>query len=316
MAVLSKGLPSGYGQQTPSLFGLQGAAPSKPAQAQPQPTSTANPYGSANYIGSTPATPQPYNPLANLASSAGSGYTYDAKTNQYFNNQAGQYVSQTGPNSYVQTDPNQNKSKIQYSSDINNWGATGVLSPEQSLQLGKLQQGSTLQNRALGALSSYQSGPTGGATASSGAGPAREQAPQAQQMSLDASNAAQNAAFGALKARAGSLGRSSVNSLQSDLAERGVLGGGTEARGLTDRLAAATNPLSDLNVAALHENVGIGQHNQDAVNNMSSSNYAGGIAQRGQDISLQQGQEQRALQAQQTKQQQLLQALNGLTALY
>src|SRR5262245_4622813 len=74
---------------------------------------------------------------------------------------------------------------------------------------------------------------------------------------------AENAAMGKAKATAGSLGRSSLESLRSQLAERGILGSGVEARGTVDRLAAATNPLSDVNLASLKEQIGIAEHNKD-----------------------------------------------------
>lgn len=112
-------------------------------------------------------------------------------------------------------------------------------------------------------------------------------------------SAAQNAAFGSAKAKAGSLGRSAVNSLRADLAERGIMGGGTEARGLTDRLAAATNPLSDLNVAQQNEKLGIIQHNQDLGANQAATEFQGNVSQRGQNIQNDQASAARSQQANQ-----------------
>jgi hypothetical protein len=95
---------------------------------------------------------------------------------------------------------------------------------------------------------------------------------------------AEDAAMSKAKATAGALGRSSLESLRSGLAERGILGSGTEARGTVDRLAAATNPLSDINAASLKEQVGIAEHNKDLGFQEANTRYQGEIAQRGQDI--------------------------------
>lgn len=127
-----------------------------------------------------------------------------------------------------------------------------------------------------------------------------------------ATAAAQDLQFGSAKAKAGSMGRASLDALRANLAERGILGGGTEARDLTDRLAAATNPLSDLNVAQAQSNVETG-------NRRASEAYQGGIAQRGQDLSA--AQQKRALDVQmaqqksQQQQQYLQQVLSSLTKL-
>lgn len=117
---------------------------------------------------------------------------------------------------------------------------------------------------------------------------------------LDAAGASQNASFGKAKAQAGSLGQSAVGGLRASLAERGLVGSGTEARGLTDRLAAATNPLSDLNTEALRENTGVAQHGSDQALQAALANFQGGIAQRGQDIGVAEGAAGRGLQAAQT----------------
>lgn len=117
---------------------------------------------------------------------------------------------------------------------------------------------------------------------------------------LAASNAAQNAAFGQLKAKSGALGRSALQGLRGELSGRGILGSGAEGRGLTDILAGATNPLSDLNTAALKENVGIGIHNQDLAQQTNLEKYRGSITQRGQDIGVQQAAADRAARQQQS----------------
>lgn len=116
---------------------------------------------------------------------------------------------------------------------------------------------------------------------------------------------AQDLEFGAAKARAGSMGRASVESLRDMLAEQGILGGGTEARGLTDRLAAATNPLSDINVAQAKEGAETGRQR-------ASQEYSGRITQRGQDIQAAQAQrelETRKQMQTSTQRQQYLQSV-------
>lgn len=129
-------------------------------------------------------------------------------------------------------------------------------------------------------------------------------------------SAAQNAAFGSAKAKAGSLGRSAVDSLRANLAERGILGGGSEARGVATRLAEATNPLSDLNVAQQQEKLGIIQHNQDLAAGQAATQFGGNITQRGQDIQNANAQAQLAAQERARQQQLLETALAGLMRAY
>jgi hypothetical protein len=124
--------------------------------------------------------------------------------------------------------------------------------------------------------------------------------------------ASQNASFAAAKAKAGAMGRSALGSLRAELAERGILGSGVEGRGLVDRLAAATNPLSDINVAQLDENVKIGQHNQDLGADAAKAQFAGNIAQRGQDVSAAEAEANRKQQAQAQQYALLTRALGAL----
>lgn len=131
-----------------------------------------------------------------------------------------------------------------------------------------------------------------------------------------AAGTAQAAQFGQAKATAGSLGRASLEGLRSEMAGRGIGGSGIEARGLVDRLAAATNPLSDLNTAQLGENATTERHNVDAANAASATQYQGAIAQRGQDISVQEGNATRALQRQQENARRLADAMKGLLGSY
>lgn len=174
-----------------------------------------------------------------------------------------------------------------------------------------------LSNLALTGLNTSSSAAAGGGVgAGAGGGVPNLSIPQVtlpQATGPDtATTSAQDLAFGGAKAKAGSMGRASLDALRANLAERGVMGGGTEARGLTDRLAAATNPLSDLNVAQAQSNVDVGQER-------ASEQYQGGIAQRGQDINA--AQQKRALdvstQMQKSAQQQqyLQQVLSSLSKL-
>ncbi len=179
-------------------------------------------------------------------------------------------------------------------------------------------QEQTLFNRLTNALDGLQ---RSSSTTSSGNGTGMAATPSTVQYPTvqmgDASGAAQSAqaaAFGAAKAKAGAMGRSAVDSLRAELADRGILGGGTEGRGLTDRLAAATNPLSDINVAGLHENVGIAEHNQDASQRAAETGFQGAITQRGQDIGANEAAAQLAQQRALQNQQMLSQMLSGLTA--
>lgn len=117
---------------------------------------------------------------------------------------------------------------------------------------------------------------------------------------------AQNAAFARQKSTAGALAQSGLESLRSQLADRGILGGGTEARGIVDRLAAAANPLSDLNVAQLHENVGLAQHAQDLGEQRGQTIYQGNIQQRAQDV-------QEQIARQQQRNQLIMEALKAVS---
>lgn len=101
-------------------------------------------------------------------------------------------------------------------------------------------------------------------------------------------DAAQAAAFGAAKAKAGAMGRASLDALRAELADRGVLGGGIEARDVVQRLAEATNPLSDLNIAQQQESLALGEKAKDRQMAENAAAYTGAIAQRGQDIQAQQ----------------------------
>jgi hypothetical protein len=174
-------------------------------------------------------------------------------------------------------------------------------------------QNNLMRERMLGMISSSMSGGTGG----SGGGISAPQiaAPIAPSNAgvNTATDAAQNAAYAKAKSRAGAAARSSYSGLKSELADSGLLGGGTQARGLVDRLAAADNPVNDVNVAQLGENATNARHNQDLGADMAKTGYQGAIAQRGQDLSAQQAERALAIQ----KQQSLLSLLSGaMTRIY
>lgn len=158
-------------------------------------------------------------------------------------------------------------------------------------------------------------GVSAGYTAFSGAAPT-VQYPQVSMSPVPDASAAQSAAFSQAKSRAGAMGRSALESLRGELADRGILGGGTEARGIASQLAATVSPLSDLNVAQLHEQLGIAERGQQLGAQQAAQQYQGGITQRGQDIQQQQFQAQLAQQMELARMQQLQQALSGLMRSY
>lgn len=261
-------------------------------------------------------------------SSVGTGGTlglrtnlYDAYGNPLQNNRVDQYGNGIGGSSST-------TKKGQWSTDTTNnqYDAWGRLTNQDTVSRPNESQAEARQaynadadrvmrqrmmGQAMSGLSSF-GGQAG--TAQAAALPPRESMGTA--VTIPDTSAAQNTAFGNAKAKAGSMGRAAMDSLRGDLADRGLLGGGTEARGLVDRLAAATNPLSDLNVAQQSENVNIIQHNQDLANSNTQHQFSGNIAQRGQDIGVGQANADRDLRAQEQKYQLLQKALSGLQMSY
>jgi hypothetical protein len=229
----------------------------------------------------------------------GSGVTYNAGSNSYTGAQGQNLImdpngrvmpssyTKTGPDTYYDTAPSRD------------YGMT----PE------------TLALQGLQKAVSGIGGSFGGGMVSAPSVGAISDIPRVSMRAIPGgpdTNAAQDAAFGKAKATAGSLGRSAMDSLRAGLAERGLVGGGTEARGLVSKLAEATNPLSDLNNAALHENVGIAEHNQDLGAQAAATDYSGNVSQRNTDVNAavaQRGQEIQAQQAAAARNQQALQGL-------
>ncbi len=169
-------------------------------------------------------------------------------------------------------------------------------------------------NGALSGLSSWSGSanlPAGGVSA--GPNVTYGGSPMDNSAVNSAASAQQNAAFGAAKSKAGAMGRSALQGLDSEMAARGISGSGTQGRGLVDRLAAATNPLSDVNVAQLGENTNIAQHNQDLGATAAGQQFQGGIAERGQNLAAAEDSAQLAQTAALAKRQMLMQALSGLT---
>lgn len=265
--------------------------PSVPAQGNPsRTTAPAAPAGSEGVVGSPGAAGYSGGPPAQLQSEA-------PGVQQSWGDQAGQ-------NAYRQA-------MAQYQQQL------AQRNTDQGFQTSQFQTGA---NRATSMLSGLNfTSPGGGIFPAAGA-PLPSQVPPPQTPGLGpvtgAADAAQTAAFGKAKATAGSLGESAVRGLQDSMADRGILGSGVEARGLVDRLAAATNPLSDLNIAGLHENVGIAEQNQQLQQQSNLAGYQGGITERGQDIQAQEAAAQRALAQQQMQQNLALQMLQGLQRFY
>lgn len=95
----------------------------------------------------------------------------------------------------------------------------------------------------------------------------------------------QDAAFSRLKDRAGSMGKSAIDSLAAQLGSRGIGDSGTFARGTANEIVNAVQPLSDLNVAHLGEEYDAAERSRTLSENARLAQYTGGIQQRGQDMS-------------------------------
>ncbi len=182
-------------------------------------------------------------------------------------------------------------------------------------QMRRAQQGFETSQRAISGLSQAFGGGTSGGGGGIGTAPP-VQYPQVSVSAVPDASALQSAECGRAKAQAGAMGGSAVRSLREGLAERGILGGGTEARGLVTQLAGATNPLSDLNVAQQSERMGAIQHAQDLAAGQAGTQFGGNIAQRGQDIQAQQAAAQLAQRQREQQQQLLISALSGLSRSY
>jgi hypothetical protein len=130
---------------------------------------------------------------------------------------------------------------------------------------------------------------------------------QVSQTTLDTS-AAQNAQFNRAKDLASQNAKSALSGLSSAMAGRGLLGSGTETRGMERTFQAGQQQLGDVarqqamtaadmaqrQAEAAYQG-GIAQRGQDI--GVLDQQYQGDISQRGQDISSQQEDAQRALQA-------------------
>jgi hypothetical protein len=168
--------------------------------------------------------------------------------------------------------------------------------------------------------------------------------PQIQAPDMTASNAA---AFASAKDTVGKTSQAALQSLSAEMARRGILGSGSETRGMERVFNEGQGQLGDvsrqqaINQAALAEQNalagyqgGITQRGQDIGAQeaaaqegltargqdigVAESGYQGGITQRGQDLSSQEAAAQRALQLemqqrdlQQRQYQQMLAGLNG-----
>lgn len=226
-----------------------------------------------------------------------------------------QYNPVTG--GYVQKQPTQSPAPMM-PSPITGLPVTVTQANNEAAQLQRQGQAQSRSSAALDALARFASGGGGGGGDSNpaytplGAGAAGEAPPAAGapggHVTLGppvSSDEADSLAFSAAKSRAGSLGRASLEGLRSELADRGWLGGGTEARGLVDKLAGATNPLSDINVAMAQKSV-------DRNAQREAMGYQGEITQRGQDLAAANAERSAAIQSQQQIANQNLQALKAL----
>jgi hypothetical protein len=89
--------------------------------------------------------------------------------------------------------------------------------------------------------------------------------------------AANEAAYGAAKAKVGVQGRASLNALHSQMGERGIAGSGIEGALTGGIIAAGQHDLADTVLGQ----TGADLNREQAV---EDRNYAGGISQRGQDF--------------------------------
>lgn len=109
-------------------------------------------------------------------------------------------------------------------------------------------------------------GPTGGATA-----------PVQHGASGGAEPDVRAAAFARAKDQAGKIARASLTAVAEQAASKGISGGGWEALQSAGAITGASQPLQDLNVRQMEDDV-----NRAA--DVSDMTYTGGIAQRGQDL--------------------------------
>lgn len=152
----------------------------------------------------------------------------------------------------------------------------------------------------LGVISSGTPTSGGGPGGGSG-GPAQLQMPDQSTVTTNAFNAARD--------RAAGQARASLSALNGELGASGMMGGGAQVQGTSDILNNARQSVSDVNRQAATSEA------QTAAD-FAKTNYEGGIAQRGQDITAataRRGQDAQFALAQQTREMQLLSlALQGL----
>ena len=107
---------------------------------------------------------------------------------------------------------------------------------------------------------------------------------------------AEKATFNRAKDQQGLITRSALSGLQGSLAGRGMLGSGLEGRETGKIVQQGAGELGNLSREQAIQHAALGQKNAEAA-------FAGGITQRGQDISAQQNQQQQALNRWQAGQQ-------------
>lgn len=90
--------------------------------------------------------------------------------------------------------------------------------------------------------------------------------------------ASTNAAFASAKDKVGKVGRASLDSLRGELGASGMLGGGAEAQGVRDVIQSGAGELGEVSRAQAGKSA-------DLSADFAKTNFAGGITQRGQDVS-------------------------------
>lgn len=167
----------------------------------------------------------------------------------------------------------------------------------QALQQYQQGQNFANQQKAFSMLTNTGGTPMTGPTWSQGAGPAAmpQMAPisagQAQiAFPTAAITAGQQAAYNQAKDTQGQTTAAALNALRSQLAGRGMLGGGIEAQGTTGIVQQGAEALGNLTRQQAID------QGQQALQEAETA-YQGGISQRGQDIGAQEAANQQALQS-------------------
>lgn len=242
-------------------------------------------------------TPGQQKALAGLQANAPAGYEYDPVAMQYTRTptsaggRAGQYV-------------NAFQSSVPALSGLVNAaaGASGIPGAGGGSTGTGVAAGGTTGTSAPGAFSGS---PAGSPTGTSGTGS------YVAPMQLPDQSAAVAAQYAKAQDTVGQAGRGAVDALKGELGSTGMLGGGAQAQGTRDIIQSGQGQLGDVARSAA------GTQAQTALD-VATTNYGGGITQRGQDIQNQQAQARLAFEQTQAAYQRNIQllgmAMNGLTS--